>query len=130
MMLAAELSRLWYGPNPNFRARFSAKCVSPTAQLGGQNLVVTESKMNVNLIYESGQSYSQRFSNLTVTVTRSGERIKVQFRDKENGHAYASFRLPFDQFKMLAHAGLIACECDVSPIEFTVNEESIRSIAA
>jgi hypothetical protein len=86
--------------------------------------------MNVHLNYESGQSYSQRFSNFTVKVSRTGSRVKVSFRENQNGRAYAAFSLPFDRFKMLAHAGLIGCEGDVSPIEFIVEEASAKVVAA
>ena len=88
--------------------------------------------MNVHLTYDSGQSYSQRFSNFNVKVSRSNsKRANVSFREKENSRGYASLSLPFDKAQQLAHAILIACAGDVEPIEFTVNESGgVKAAAA
>lgn len=87
--------------------------------------------MNVHLTYQSGQSYSQYLSNFEVKVSRStARRVKVSFREKENGQGYASFSLPFDKAQQLAHAILTASAGDVKPIEFTVEESVGAKVVA
>jgi hypothetical protein len=88
--------------------------------------------MNVHLIYQSGQSYSERLTNFDAKITRNnGKRVHISFREKQTGKGYASFSLPFDKAQQLAHAILTASTGDVKPIEFTVDESvGTKSVAA
>ncbi len=78
--------------------------------------------MNVHLTYQSGQSYSEYFSNFDVKVARVNKRVKISFREKGAGHGYASLSLHSDRAEQLAHAILTASTGDVKPIEFAVEE--------
>jgi len=91
-----------------------------------------EKMMNAKLDYSSGQSYSQSFSNLKVKVTRTSSGKRVSFSFKANGDSsYASYSLPLDKSRLLAHAILTACEGELlQPVEFQVDESSAKPIAA
>ena len=86
--------------------------------------------MNVHLTYQSGQSYSEYFSNFEAKVSRGTKRVKVSLKEKQNGHGYASFSLPLDKAQQLAHAILVAAMGDVKPIEFTVEEPPINKVSS
>jgi len=87
--------------------------------------------MNVNLIYESGQAYSQYFDNFGIKVSGGGEkRIKVAFREKGNSRAYASLSLPKEKAEQLAHAILAASTGIEQPIEFAFEEFRPKVVAA
>ncbi len=87
--------------------------------------------MNVHLIYQSGQSYSERLTNFDVKISRHNvKRVHVSFREKQTGKGYASFSLPFEKAQQLAHAILMASAGDVKPIEFTVEESVGAKVAA
>ena len=76
----------------------------------GRNLATQEhTKLNVNLNYESGQSYSQFFSNYKITVSGGGsKRIRVAFKENGDNRAYLSFSLPKEKAAQVAHAILAA----------------------
>ena len=79
--------------------------------------------MNVNLTYDSGQSYSQHFANLKITISGgAAKRIKVAFREKGESRAYASFSLPKEKAAQIAHAILTASAGIEVPIEFSFEE--------
>jgi len=81
--------------------------------------------MNVRLDYrDSGNSYSEHFSNFKakVSITESGKRVNISFREKEGGTPYASFSLPAKKARQLAHAMLTASAGDAEPIQFAVEE--------
>jgi len=83
--------------------------------------------MNFHLKYqETGQSYSENLSNFEVSVSRtsSGKRVKVEFRQKENGRGYASFSLPRDKAELLAHAIRTVSAGNTKPVQFDVVEET------
>jgi len=87
--------------------------------------------MNVNLDYDSGQSYSQHFADFKITVSGGGaKRIKVAFREKANSRAYASFSLPKEKAKQVAHAILAATAGIEQPIEFSFEEAKPKAVAA
>ena len=81
-------------------------------------------KMNVNLSYDSGQSYSQRFENFTITVSGGGfKRVRLAIRDKKPGSlAYASLALPAEKWEQVAHAILAAKAGVEQPIEMSHEE--------
>jgi hypothetical protein len=79
--------------------------------------------MNVHLDYNSGQSYSEHFGNFGIKVSGGNtKRIKISFREKGNGRAYASFSLPKEKAAQLAHAILAASVGIDQPIEFSFEE--------
>jgi hypothetical protein len=65
--------------------------------------------MNVNLDYDSGQSYSQFFTNYKITISGGGtKRIRVAITEKGNSRARLSFSLPKEKSAQVAHAMLAA----------------------
>ena len=89
--------------------------------------------MNVRLIYQSGVSYSQLFSDIKAKVSRGvAKRVTISFREiGENQRAYASFSLPPNKAKQLAHAILTAADGETDPIELTIDDSMrAREIAA
>jgi len=97
----------------------------------GQNLESLERLMNVHLTYNSGQSYSETLSDFTVKVSGGGmRRLKVSFRQKENGHGQAQFSLPAEKAQQLAYAILAATAGVELPIEFNVQELKPKVVAA
>jgi hypothetical protein len=95
-----------------------------------------EVQMNVALTYQSGQQYSEYLYNFDVKVKRgtNGEkRVRISFAEKESGpgrHGHASFSLPRNKAKQLAHAVLTACAGDMKPIEFDVEEAPTKKVVA
>lgn len=90
--------------------------------------------MNVDLTYKSGQQYSESLSNVDAKVVRSrhgSKRVRLSFREKEDGSGRLSFSLPSKKAKQLAYAILTACADDnVQPIEFGVEEAPANKEAA
>jgi hypothetical protein len=87
--------------------------------------------MNVRLDYESGQTYTQYFSNFHIKVSGGGEkRLKISFRENGDSRAYASLSLPKEKAAQLAHAILAASAGVDQPIEFSFEEPKPRFIAA
>jgi hypothetical protein len=88
--------------------------------------------MNIHLTYESGQQYSERLGNFDVKVSRSGNRIKVSFRQKDSsGHGYASFSLPISKADQLGRAISTCTAADgVEPIQFSVEDAPAKAVAA
>src|ERR1700686_5004640 len=93
-----------------------------------KNQVILENTMNVHLTYQSGQGYSQRFSDIKAKVSRGvAKRVTVSFRERgENEKAYASFSLPPSKAQQLAHALLTAAAGEAEPIEFMI-DDSMRA---
>jgi hypothetical protein len=85
--------------------------------------------MNVLLDYDSGQSYSQFFTNFKITVSGGGaKRVKVAFREKgDRSRAYASFSLPKEKAAQIAHAILAASVGIDQPIECSFEELKPRT---
>jgi len=91
--------------------------------------------MNVALTYQSGQQYSEYFSNIDIKVSRGTKgmkRVRVSFREKTDGkQGHVSFSLPPKKAKQLAHAILMACvDDDVKPIEFSMEEAPTNQAVA
>jgi hypothetical protein len=87
--------------------------------------------MNVNLTYDSGHSYSQRFENFTITVSGGGtKRVRLAFREKDSSRAYASLALPQEKMQQIAHAILAACGGVEQPIEMSFQESKPKAVAA
>ncbi len=88
--------------------------------------------MNVHLTYHSGQSYSEYFSDFGVKVSAHGnKRIKVAIRQKEpDTKGYASLSLPVEKAQQLAYAILAASPGNAEPIEFSVEEQKPKVVAA
>lgn len=88
--------------------------------------------MNVRLTYSSGTEFSQHFSNFKarVTLAGGGKRVHVTFRMKEgDGRGNASFTLPYKKARQLAHAILAASHGDADPIEFSVEDSLVKTVA-
>ena len=90
--------------------------------------------MNVRLTYsDSGTQYSQYFSNFDIKVSRSSNgRIKVSIKQKDGkGQGYASFSLPRDKARQLAHAILVQTSGEgAEPVQFSVEEPPTKAVAA
>jgi hypothetical protein len=87
--------------------------------------------MNVRLDYESGQTYTQYFSNFHIKVSGGGEkRVKISFRENGDSRAYASLSLPKEKAAQLSHAILAASVGVDQPIEFSFEEPKPRVVAA
>ena len=90
--------------------------------------------MNVRLTYkDSGQQYSEYFSNFDVKVSRgSNGRVKVSFKQKDgNGQGYAAFSLPRDKSRQLAHGILVQTSSEgAEPVQFSVEEPPTKAVAA
>jgi hypothetical protein len=89
--------------------------------------------MNVRLTYQSGQQYTERLSNFEVKVSRRTLRVKVSFSErgqKAGSWGYSSWSLPVDKAQLLAHALLTACAGETEPIQFKVEDDSAKAVAA
>jgi len=87
--------------------------------------------MNINLDYESGQSFSQYFADFKIKVSGGGaKRVKVSFRESGNSRAYASFSIPKEKAEQLAHAILATSAGIEQPIEFSFQEPKPKVAAA
>ena len=65
--------------------------------------------MNVNLDYDSGQSYSQFFSNYKISISGGGtKRIRIAFNERGDSRARFSFSLPKEKAAQIAYAMLAA----------------------
>jgi hypothetical protein len=90
--------------------------------------------MNVRITYsDSGNQYSEHLINFDVKVSRSSNgRIKVSFKQKDgNGRGYATFSLPRDKSRQLAHAILVQTSSEgAEPVQFSVEESPSKAVAA
>lgn len=88
--------------------------------------------MNVRLDYrDSGNTYSEHFSDFKakVSISESGKRVNISFREKRGGTPYASLSLPYEKAQQLAYALLTASAGDAEPIEFSVEEARSKATA-
>jgi hypothetical protein len=83
--------------------------------------------MNVRLVYQSGQQYSEHFSDFDVKVSRGTTRVRASFKEKGGGRGYSAWSLPLDKAQQLAYALLTACAGDAKPVEFGVEEPPTKS---
>jgi len=88
--------------------------------------------MNFRLDYHSGQSYGERFEDVTIQVSGGGKkRVRLSFREKgNNARGYASFALPPEKMKQIAYALLAASDGVDQPIEFSFEEPKPKAVAA
>ena len=87
--------------------------------------------MNVNLDYDSGQSYSQFFSNYKITVSGGGtKRIRIAFKESGGSRAYLSFSLPKEKAAQVAHAMLAASVGIDQSMECSFEESKPKPTAA
>lgn len=87
--------------------------------------------MYIRLTYQSGQRYSEHFSEFVVKISRNAtNRIVVSFSETGIGQGYSSWSLPSDKAQQLAHAILMACAGDVKPLEFAVQERPAKKAIA
>lgn len=86
--------------------------------------------MNVNLNYDSGQSYSQFFSSYKITVSGGGsKRIRIAFKESGNSR-YLSFSLPKEKAAQVAHAMLAASVGIDQSMECSFEEPKPKTTAA
>jgi acetylornithine/succinyldiaminopimelate/putrescine aminotransferase len=87
--------------------------------------------MNVNLDYESGQSYSQFFSNYKMIVSGGGsKRIRLAFKEQRDSRARLSLSLPKEKVAQLAHAMLAAAAGIDQTMECSFEEPRPKTPAA
>ena len=88
-------------------------------------------KMNVNLDYESGQSYSQFFSKYKITVSGGGsKRIRLAFKEQGDSRARLSLSLPREKAAQVAHAMLAAASGIDQSMECSFEEPKPKTPAA
>ncbi len=86
--------------------------------------------MNVNLNYESGQSYSQFFSKYKITVSGGGtKRIRLAFKE-QGSSAYLSLSLPKEKAAQVAHAILAAAAGIDQSMECSFEEPKPKAVVA
>ena len=87
--------------------------------------------MNVNLDYESGQSYSQFFSKYKITVSGGGsKRIRLAFKEQGDSRARLSLSLPREKAAQVAHAMLAAASGIDQSMECSFEEPKPKTPAA
>jgi hypothetical protein len=77
--------------------------------------------MKVEVVYDSGQTYSEHISAGTARISQNAKQVIVQIKNSGSGKPSGKFTMPHEDAERLARALLLACSAgDVNPIEFSV----------
>jgi hypothetical protein len=76
--------------------------------------------MNVELVYNSGQTYAESINAGTARINHRAKRVTVWF--KGNGKSRGFFSMTQNEAERLAHAILLASSSEETPVEFPFGE--------